>query len=95
MLINLTKKYQFSLGLTLNGGPIELLNKIKILGVTVSSELDWDENTIIIIKKVHQRMQLLIPVWSFGRGSIPEIIHLWKCYCLSVLEQSFVETWKP
>ena len=32
-------------------------------------------------------MQLLRKVWSFG-ASREEMIHLWKIYCLSVLEQS-------
>ena len=34
-------------------------------------------------------MQLLRSVWSFG-SSISEMVHLWKLYCLSVLEQSCV-----
>ena len=32
-------------------------------------------------------MQLLRAVWSFG-SNIPEMVHLWKIYCLSILEQS-------
>ena len=34
-------------------------------------------------------MQLLRSVSSFG-SSIPEMVHLWKLFCLSVLEQSCV-----
>ena len=34
-------------------------------------------------------MQLLRAVWSFG-SNISEMVHLWKVYCLSVLEQSCV-----
>ena len=34
-------------------------------------------------------MQLLRAVWSFG-SSIAEMVHLWKIYCVSVLEQSCV-----
>ena len=34
-------------------------------------------------------MQLLRAVWSFG-SNISEMVHLWKLYCLSVLEQSCV-----
>ena len=32
-------------------------------------------------------MQLLRAVWSFG-SNIPEMVHLWRIYCLSILEQS-------
>ena len=34
-------------------------------------------------------MQLLRSVWSFG-ATIIEMVHLWKLFCLSVLEQSCV-----
>ena len=34
-------------------------------------------------------MQLLRKVWSFG-SSIEEMVHLWRTYCLSILEQSCV-----
>ena len=34
-------------------------------------------------------MQLLLKVWSFG-SSFEEMVHLWKVYCLSILEQSCV-----
>ena len=35
------------------------------------------------------RMQLLQKVWSFG-SNYEEMVHLWKVYCLSILEQSCV-----
>ena len=65
MLINYTRNYQFSTRLTLKGEPIEFVNKMKILGLIVTSDLNWNENTRITIRKVHQRMQLLRSVWSF------------------------------
>ena len=40
-------------------------------------------------KKVNARMQLLRKVWGFG-SSIEDMVHLWKVYCLSILEQSAV-----
>jgi hypothetical protein len=65
------------------------VDKIKILGVTVTNKLDWSENTAILVKKVNQRMQLLRAVWGFG-SSIQEMVHFWVLFCLSVLEQSCV-----
>ena len=62
---------------------------MKILGVTITNKLDWNENTAILIRKVNNRMQLLRAVCSFG-SSIAEMVHLWKIYCVSVLEQSCV-----
>ena len=40
-------------------------------------------------KKVNARMQLLAKIWSFASNK-EEIVHLWKVYCLSILEQSCV-----
>ena len=60
-----------------------------ILGTTFTNDLSWNLNCSIIIKKVNARMQLLRKVWSFG-SSQKEMVHLWKVFCLSVLEQSCV-----
>jgi hypothetical protein len=62
---------------------------MKILGTTFTNDLSWSLNCNIIIKKVNARMQLLRKVWSFG-SSQQEMVHLWKVFCLSVLEQSCV-----
>ena len=62
---------------------------MKVLGVTITNTLDWSENTAILVKKVNMRKQLLRSVWGLG-SSISEMVHLWKLYYLSVLEQSCV-----
>ena len=41
------------------------------------------------IKKVNKRMLLIKKIYSFG-ASTSELVHLWKIYCRSVLEQSSV-----
>ena len=71
------------------GEQIELVDKMKILGVTVTRQLNWNENTAMLVKKVNRRIQLLRAVWSFG-SNIPEMVHLWNISCLSILEQSSV-----
>ena len=68
------------------GDHIEVVDKIKILGVTVNKYCYLSE-------KVNQRMQLLRAVWTFG-SNIQEMVHRLKLYCLSVLEQSCV-VWGP
>ena len=89
MLINFTNQHQFTTRLQLKGKSIDVVEKMKILGVTVTNKLDWSENTSILVKKVNQRMQLLRSVWGFGCSN-KEMVHLWKLFCLSVLEQSCV-----
>ena len=55
----------------------------------VKSDLSWDENCRLLIKKVNARMQLLRGVLSFG-ASVQEMVHLWIVFCRSVIEQSCV-----
>ena len=54
MLINFTNQHQFTSRLQLKGKSIDLVDIIKILGVTVTNKLDWSENTDILVKKVNQ-----------------------------------------
>ena len=68
---------------------IEIVKQIKILGTIFTENFSWDENCAAIIKKVNARMQLLTKIWSFGSTN-EEMVHLWKVYCLSILEQSCV-----
>ena len=87
MIVNFTHNYQFHTRMKINESNIEVVDKIRILGTTFTNNLTWTENCDILIKKVNARMQLLRKVWSFG-SSREEMVHLWKVYCLSVLEQS-------
>ena len=89
MVIHYTKKYQFGTRLQLKGENIELVDKMKILGTIFTNQLSWDDNCDEIVRKVNMRMQLLHSIWKFGI-SIDQMVHLWKTFCLSVLEQSCV-----
>ena len=89
MIVNFTNNHQFHTRLQLKGQNVEVVRKMKILGTIITNTLDWDDNCDLIIRKVNSRMQLLRKVWSFG-FSHSEMVHLWKVYCRSVLEQSCV-----
>ena len=89
MIVNFTKNHQFHTRLRLNDKNIEIVQKMKILGTIFTDNFSWDENCAAIIKKVNARMQLLTKIWSFGSTN-EEMVHLWKVYCLSILEQSCV-----
>ena len=89
MIINYTDNYQFSTRLHLKGEDIEIVDKMKILGTIVTNQLSWNENCDFLIKKVNARMALLRGVLSFGAKN-EEMVHLWKIFCRSVLEQSCV-----
>ena len=65
MIFNYSKNNQFTTRLSLNNANIEVVDKIKLLGTTITNDLKWDENTDIIIKKANQRMQILRKAATF------------------------------
>ena len=87
MIVNFTEKLQFHTRLQLKSQNIEVVKKMKILGTIFTDRLSWNENCDTIVRKVNARMQLIRKVWSFG-SSYQEMVHLWKTFCLSILEQS-------
>ena len=45
MVFNFTDKYQFRTRLTLKDQNIEIVDKAKLLGVIITDDLKWEENT--------------------------------------------------
>ena len=89
MIFNFTDKFQFATRLQLKDENIQLVDKMKILGTTVTNSLSWDENCSELIRKVNGRMQLIRNIKKFGAKK-QELVHLWITFCRSVLEQSCV-----
>ena len=86
MIFNFTDKYQFSTRLNLKGKTIDIVEKTKLLGCHINSKLNWDDNCDALVSKVNKRMQLIRKVWSYG-CTLKDIVHLWKVYCVNILEQ--------
>ena len=59
MIFNFTKKYQFSTNLSLNNMKIENVEQTKLLGLVLTSDLKWDENTNYLVKESNKRMVML------------------------------------
>ena len=89
MIFNFTDKHQFTTRLQIKGQNVEIVDNMKILGTVINSNLSWNDNCQLIIKKVNARMQLLRSIHSFG-ATVDEMVHLWTVFCRSVLEQSCV-----
>ena len=51
MVFNFTDNYQFGTRLQLNDEYLEVVEKSKLLGVMITSDLKWDENTSYLVKK--------------------------------------------
>ena len=67
---------------------LNLVKKTKLLGTIITDDLKWDKNTIEIVKKSYQRMQLLTTTANFI-SNIPDLKSIYLTY-ISVLEQSEV-----
>ena len=87
MIFNFTNKYKFVTRLEANQENIEVVDKTKLLGVFISSDLKWEENTNSLVKRAYGRMQLLRKVASFTTKR-EDLLHIYKIFVRPILEQS-------
>ena len=59
LIFNFTQNYQFTTRLMLNDEIVEVLDRTRLLGTIITSDLKWDDNTANIVKKANARMQML------------------------------------
>ena len=71
----------------MNNENIEVVNQAKLLGVIISDDLKWDENTKYLVKKAYSRMELLRKVASFT-NSLADKKNIYVLFIRSILEQS-------
>ena len=89
MIFNFTNNFQFSTRNTVNGKNVEILDKTKLLGVVITNDLKWEDNTNMIVKKANARMQLLRKCATFTRDK-SELKNVYILFVRSILEQSCV-----
>ena len=89
MIFNYTDNYKFTAKLSLNNQNLEVVQKTKVMGVQLTDDLKWHENTLELVKKANSRMILLRKVASFG-ASIDDMKNIYILYIRSILEQSCV-----
>ena len=85
MIFNFNESMQFSTRLYLEETLLETIAETKLLGTVLTSDLKWDKNTEMIVKKAYGRMQILHKLVSFKvkRQDLKEIYFL---YIRSLLE---------
>ena len=71
--------------LTLNGRTLDRIEEAKIVGVWVTTWLDWTKNTSELCKKAYARVTMLTKLKYAGISAI-EIINIYTLYIRSVLE---------
>ena len=71
--------------LVLNGFELKMVDKIKLLGVIITSDLRWRENTAEICKKVNRKLYIIWKVKEFGFKK-EELLTLWKVVLRPIAE---------
>ena len=89
MIFNFTDNFKFTTRLELSSENLEVVSQAKLLGVIISNDLKWDNNTEFLVKKANSRMQLLRKVAEFT-SSVQEKKNIYILYVRSILEQSCV-----
>ena len=89
MIFNFTNIYQFSTRNKVKNKNVEVIEKTKLLGTVITSDLKWEENTSLLVKKANARMQLLRKCASFSKDK-NELKNIYILFIRSILEQSCV-----
>ena len=69
MLFNTSYKNDFKPELTIDGVLLEVVDKMKLLGVIITSDLKWKENTEFITKKAYSRLWLIKRLKQMGAST--------------------------
>ena len=59
MVFNFTKKHKFTTDLTLKNQKIEIVDQAKLLGLILTNDLKWEQNTDYLVKDANRRMVML------------------------------------
>ena len=89
IIFNFSKNNQFSTEIKLDGEVIETVSETKLLGTTITNDLNWKKNTDRIVKESNKRMIFLHKLSRFTKNKQD----LKKIYILQIrskLEQSSV-----
>ena len=85
MLFNPCRSIDFMPEIVLGGQQLEVVEKIRLLGVTIRADLKWSSNTSDIVKRAANKLWLLRRIKKFG-ANIEELVDLYSKYCRSILE---------
>ena len=85
MVINFTKKFQFSTRIQLQNVLLEEVQECRLLGLTITNELSWDRNTENIIKNANKIMLMILKLYEFN---IPteDLVHIYILFIRSLVE---------
>merc|ERR1712055_1233532 len=82
---NFSAKNSVPKNLLLNGNTLNSVSSINLLGVTISDDIRWKENTALICKKVNKKFYIL---WDLGKGhrKTELLLSTWKVLLRPITE---------
>ena len=89
MLFNPCRIYDFQPDMELSGVKIEVVKQMKLLGVAITDDLKWHENTSHITKKAYSRLWILRRLKSMG-ASVSILLDVYNKQIRSILEYAAV-----
>ena len=89
MIMNFCKSMKFQTRLRINNDLMRQVHEVRLLGLIISDTLKWNSNTDMLIKRAYKRVTILRKLTNFNIP-ISDLIHIYKLYVRSALEQSSV-----
>lgn len=89
LVVNFSKKHQFSTEIKLKGEVVETVNQTKLLGTIITNDLSWNKNTEFIVKETNKRMRLLHRASKFTKN-ISDLKQIYMLQIRSKLDQSAI-----
>ena len=85
MLFNPTTSFDFIPECEIDGEEIELMDEMKLLGLTISNDLKWKSNTETMIKKANSRLWIIKRLKNHG-ASLADLTDVFTKQVRSILE---------
>ena len=85
MLLNASRKYDFSPVINVGSEKLEMVEELKLLGVTIQSNLNWQTQTNNMCQKAYIRLWMLRRLKPLG-ASLTELIEVYRTQIRCLLE---------
>ena len=98
MVFNFTKDHQFTSEIVLKNEKLETVDQTKLLGVIITNDLKWQENTKYVVKNANKKMRMLHKFSKFTKNK-SHLMHVYKSqvrgsleYCSTVWHSSLTQS---
>ena len=89
MIVNFCSSYKFKTRIEVENSLVDQVNQTKLLGVIISDDMSWNENTRELVKKAYKRMIILRKLQEF-KVDRKDLVKIYFQFIRSAVEQSSV-----